>query len=174
MGCAAETAQRFAPVDELTSRRRRRLELSTAPEWRASLAGSKFMANNRSFERPEFTPRSLNAALTNVTTTARQWHAVFGLYVHQEILGKYTAPTVGDDVEGYLLVGALVQEVDAALEGRLSSRLVSYGSFLGIEFAFLAQRRWDSTDEVLNLRVVLGPCDSDHLVAWVFLLKPAV
>ena len=132
------------------------------------------MTNNRSFEHPDFTPRSLNAALTNVTTTARQWHAVFGLYVHQEILGKYTVPNVGDDVEGYLLVGALVQEVHAALEGRLSSRLVSYGRFLGIQFAFLAQRRRDSTDEVLNLKVVLGPCDSDHLVAWVLRLKPAV
>jgi hypothetical protein len=56
----------------------------------------------------------------------------------------------------------LVQEIDAALEGRIPSRLVSYGKFLAIDFAFLAQRRRTSSEEVLNLRAVLGPCDGSH------------
>jgi hypothetical protein len=100
--------------------------------------------------------------LTDVTKTARQWDAVFAMRVHPELLGKYTVPNVADDDEGYYLVGALVQEIDAALEGRISSRLVSYGKFLAIDFAFLAQGRRTSSEEVLNLRAVLGPCDGSH------------
>ena len=82
--------------------------------------------------------------------------------VHPELLGKYTAPNVADDDEGYYLVGALVQEIDAALDGRLQSRLVSYGKFLALDFTFLARRRRTSSEEVLNLRAVLGPCDGSH------------
>jgi len=52
--------------------------------------------------------------------------------VHPELLGKYTVPNVADDDEGYYLVGALVQAIDAALEGRIPSRLVSYGKFLAL------------------------------------------
>ncbi len=71
-------------------------------------------------------------------------------------------PNVTDDDEGYYLVGALVQEIDAALDGRLQSRLVSYGKFLALDFTFLARRRRTSSEEVLNLRAVLGPCDGSH------------
>jgi hypothetical protein len=39
---------------------------------------------------------------------------------------------------------------------------VSYGKFLAIDFAFLAQSRRTSSEEVLNLRAVLGPCDGSH------------
>ena len=60
------------------------------------------------------------------------------------------------------LVGALVQEVDAALDGRMPSRLVSYGKYLALDFTFLARRRRTSSEEVLNLRAVLGPCDGSH------------
>jgi hypothetical protein len=100
--------------------------------------------------------------LTDVTKTARQWDAVFAMRVHPELLGKYTAPSVADDDEGYYLVGALVQEIDAAIEGRRPSRLVSYGKFLALDFTFLARRRRTSSEEVLNLRAVLGPCDGSH------------
>jgi hypothetical protein len=120
------------------------------------------MPQNRIFERPECRRRSLSASLTDVTKTARQWDAVFAMRVHPELLGKYTAPNVADDDEGYYLVGALVQEIDAALDGRMPSRLVSYGKFLAIDFTFLARRRRTSSEEVLNLRAVLGPCDGSH------------
>jgi hypothetical protein len=122
----------------------------------------EFMTQNRIFERPDCRRRSLKASLTDVTKTARQWDAVFAMRVHPELLGKYTVPNVADDDEGYYLVGALVQAIDAALEGRIPSRLVSYGKFLAIDFAFLAQRRRTSSEEVLNLRAVLGPCDGSH------------
>ena len=36
-----------------------------------------------------------------------------GFGTNAELLGKYTAPNVADDDEGYYLVGALVQEIDA-------------------------------------------------------------
>jgi hypothetical protein len=120
------------------------------------------MPQNRIFERPECRRRSLSATLTDVTKTARQWDAVFAMRVHPELLGKYTAPNVADDDEGYYLVGALVQEIDAALDGRMPSRLVSYGKFLALDFQFLARRRRTSSEEVLNLRAVLGPCDGSH------------
>jgi len=100
--------------------------------------------------------RALSASLTNVTKTARQWDAVFAMRVHSELLGKYTAPNVADDDEGYYLVGALVQEIDAALDGRMPSRLVSYGKFLALDFTFLARRRRTSSEEVLNLRLCLA------------------
>jgi len=122
----------------------------------------EFMPQNRIFERPECRRRSLSASLTDVTKTARQWDAVFAMRVHPDLLGKYTAPNVADDDEGYYLVGALVQEIDAALDGRMPSQLVSYGKFLAIDFAFLARRRRTSSEEVLNLRAVLGPCDGSH------------
>ena len=122
----------------------------------------EFMPKNRIFERPDCRRRSLKLPLTDVTKTARQWDAVFAMRVHPELLGKYTVPNVADDDEGYYLVGALVQEIDAVLEGRRPSRLVSYGKFLAIDFAFLAQRRRTSSEEVLNLRAVLGPCDGSH------------
>jgi hypothetical protein len=123
---------------------------------------SKFMPKNRIFERPECRRHSLKASLTDVTKTARQWDAVFAMRVHPELLGKYAAPNLAHDDEGYYLVGALVQAIDAALEGRIRSRLVSYGKFLALDFAFLAQRRRTSSEEVLNLRAVLGPCDGNH------------
>jgi len=59
------------------------------------------MPQNRIFERPECRHRSLSASLTDVTKTARQWDAVFAMRVHPELLGKYTAPNVADDDEGY-------------------------------------------------------------------------
>ena len=85
------------------------------------------MPKNRIFERPECRRRSLKASLTDVTKTARQWDAIFAMRVHPELLGKYTVPNVADDDEGYYLVGALVQEIDAALEGRIP--IVTAGSF---------------------------------------------
>ena len=132
----------------------------------------EFMPKNRIFERRKGRRRSLSASLTDVTKTARQWDAVFALRVHPELLGRYTVPNVADDDEGYYLVGALVQEIDAALEGRIPSRLVSYGKFLAIDFAFLAQRRRTSSEEVLNLRAVLGPCDGSHPFVCVAMQDP--
>jgi len=131
------------------------------------------MPQNRIFERPECRRRSLSASLTDVTKTARQWDAVFAMRVHPELLGKYTAPNVADDDEGYYLVGALVQEIDAALDGRLQSRLVSYGKFLALDFTFLARRRRTSSEEILNLRAVLGPCDGSHPFVCVVTAPPA-
>ena len=125
------------------------------------------MANNRKFQRPKFKLHSLKASLTDVTETARRWNATFAMCVHSELLGKYTIPDIAADDEGYYLVGAMVQEIDAVIEGRLSSRLVSYGNFLGMEFAFRAQRRRTLAEEVLQLRVFLGPCDGNQLVACV-------
>ena len=131
------------------------------------------MPQNRIFERPECRRRSLKASLTDVTETARQWDAVFAMRVHPELLVKYTAPDIADDEEGYYLVGALVQEIDAALDGRRPSRLVSYGKFLAIDFAFMAQSRRTSSKEVLNLQAVLGPCDGSHPFMCVVTAPPA-
>jgi hypothetical protein len=131
------------------------------------------MPQNQIFERPEYRRRSLSASLTDVTKTARQWDAVFAMRVHSELLGKYTAPNVADDDEGYYLVGALVQEIDAALDGRMPSRLVSYGKFLALDFTFLARCRRTSSEEVLNLRAVLGPCDGSHPFVCVVTAPPA-
>jgi hypothetical protein len=126
--------------------------LTTIPE---------FMPKNRIFEHPECRRRSSKVSLADVTETAREWDAVFAMRVYPELLEKYTAPDIADD-EGYYLVGALVLEIDAALDGRRPSRLVSYGKFLAIDFTFLAQSRRTSSEEVLNLRAVLGPCDGSH------------
>ena len=131
------------------------------------------MPQNRIFERPECRRRSLSASLTDVTKTARQWDAVFAMRVHPELLGKYTVPNVADDDEGYYLVGALVQEIDAALDGRMPSRLVSYGKFLALDFTFRARRRRTSSEEILNLRAVLGPCDGSHPFVCVVTATPA-
>jgi hypothetical protein len=138
------------------------LEKPTSLQKHHSTTIPEFMPKNRIFERPDCRRRSLKVSLTDVTKTAWQWDAVFAMRVHPELLGKYTAPDIADDEEGYYLVGALVQEIDAALDGRRPSRLVSYGKFLAIDFAFLAQRRRTSSEEVLNLRAVLGPCDGSH------------
>jgi hypothetical protein len=130
------------------------------------------MTTNRIFQRPDFELRALKRALTDVTRNARQWGALFGMYVHRELLGRYTAPGASEDETGSLLVGALVQEVDAALAGEVETRLISYGRYLGIEFSFRAQRRRDSTEELLNIRAVVGPCDSDRPILCVTRLDP--
>ena len=104
---------------------------------------------------------------------AKRWAAVFAMRVDPEVLGKYTAPNVGEDEDGYFLIGALVQEIDAVIAGQVPiSRLVSYGKFLVFEFPFRAQRRRSSAEEILNLRVVHGPCDSNHPVVCVLKLDP--
>jgi hypothetical protein len=137
------------------------LEKPTSPQKHHSTTIPEFMPKNRIFERPECGRRSSKVSLADVTETAREWDAVFAMRVYPELLEKYTAPDIADD-EGYYLVGALVLEIDAALDGRRPSRLVSYGKFLAIDFTFLAQSRRTSSEEVLNLRAVLGPCDGSH------------
>lgn len=66
----------------------------------------------------------------------------------------------------------MVQEIDAAIHGNMPRGLVSYGRFLGIEFPLLVQRKRGSEEEMLNLRAVYGPCDSDKPVAYVFRVGP--
>jgi hypothetical protein len=55
----------------------------------------------------------------------------------------------------------------------MPSRLVSYGKFLALDFAFLARRRRTSSEEILNLRAVLGPCDGSHPYVCVVTAPPA-
>jgi hypothetical protein len=141
---------------------KRGLEKPTSLQHYLSTTIPQFMPKNRMFERPKRRRCSLKISSTDVTKTARQWDAVFAMRVHPELLGKYTAPNMANDDEGYYLVGPLVREIDAELDGRIPSRLVSYGKFLAIDFEFLAQRRRTSNEEVLNLRAVLGPCDGNH------------
>jgi hypothetical protein len=132
----------------------------------------EFMPHNRLYERSEFSLSALKASLTDVTRTARQWDATYAMRVSADLLGKYTVPNVTDDDEGHYLVGALVQVIDAALDGRVQSRRVSYGNFLALDIAFRAQHRRTSGAEVLQLRAVLGPCDGDHPVVCVVRLDP--
>jgi hypothetical protein len=82
-------------------------EKPTSLQKHHSTTNPEFNPKNRIFERPECRQRSLKASLTDVTKTARQWDAVFAMRVHPELLGKYAAPNMADDDEGYYLVGAL-------------------------------------------------------------------
>lgn len=131
--------------------------------------------HNRIFHHQKFVFRALlKASLVNVSETGWHWNAVYGLQVQGDLLAKYTVPCDADDYEGYTFVGALVREIDAALESEVPSRLVSYGKYLGIEFSITAQRRRDSVIEVLTLRALLGPCDANQLVGYVTRLGPPI
>jgi hypothetical protein len=130
------------------------------------------MPKNRLFLRLEFSVSSVKASLKDVTKTARAWDATYAVRVSGNLLRTYTVPNVSDDAEGHFLVGALVQQIDAILDGRNPCRLVSYGRFLVFDFAFRAQFRRTSREEVLNLRALLGPCDGDHPAVCVVRLDP--
>ena len=129
------------------------------------------MRHNRIFRRRGYRISSLRLSLRNVSCTAKQWGFLFALRVQPEILRNYTVPRILDD-EGYYLVGRIVMLVDAVLQGRLRRRLVSHGKYLSFEFKLWVQHRRRATEEILELQILIGPCDGRRPVAYVWLIEP--
>ena len=129
------------------------------------------MRYNRVFERRGYRLATLRASLTNVSRTARQWGLPVALRVQSQILSKYTLPQIHDD-EGYYLVGRIALLIDAVLLGRLPRRLVSHGRYLGFKLKLTAQHRRNDTPEILELEVVVGPCDGRRPAAYVWRVEP--
>jgi hypothetical protein len=93
------------------------------------------------------------------------------LRIQPEILSGYTLPQVHDD-EGYYLVGRIALLVDAVLQGRLPRRLVSHGRYLAFNLKVTLQHRRREAAEILDLKVVIGPCDGRRPVAYVWVTEP--
>jgi hypothetical protein len=91
--------------------------------------------------------------------------------VQPELLSSFTLVNIDDD-EGYYLVGRIALLIDAVIQGRLPRKLVSYGRYLGFRIKLTVQHRRKDTPEILDLEVVIGPCDCRRLAAYVWLIEP--
>jgi hypothetical protein len=129
------------------------------------------MKHNRIFRRRSYRLSALRASLRDVTPTARQWGFPFAMCIQPKLLSTFTLVNVVDD-EGYYLVGRIAVLVDAVLQGRLPRRLVSHGRYLGFRMKLTAQHRRRDTPEILELEVVIGPCDGRRPAAYVWLVQP--
>jgi hypothetical protein len=127
--------------------------------------------HNRIFRRRSYRLSVLRASLRDVTSTARQWGSLFAMRIQPELLRSYILVNVVDD-EGYYLVGRIALLVDAVLQGRLPRQLVSHGRYLGFRMKLTAQHRRRDTPEILDLEVVIGPCDGRRPAAYVWLVQP--
>jgi hypothetical protein len=127
--------------------------------------------HNRIFRKRSYRLSALRASLRDVTSTARQWGFPFAMCVQPEVLASFTLVDVVDD-EGFYLVGRISLLVDAVLQGRLRRELVSHGKYLGFRVKLKAQHRRGDTPKMLELEVVIGPCDGRRLAAYVWLVAP--
>jgi hypothetical protein len=127
--------------------------------------------HNRIFRRRSYRLSALRASLRDVTPTARQWGFPFAMRIQPKLLSAFTLANVVDD-EGYYLVGRIALLVDAVLQGRLPRRLVSHGKYLGFNLKLTVQHRRKDTPEILDLEVVIGPCDGRRPAAYVWLVEP--
>ena len=116
------------------------------------------MRHNRIFGKRGYRLSTLRASLRDVTPTARQWGLPLAMRVQPALLSSYTLPQICDD-EGYYLVGRIALLVDAVIQGCLPCRLVSHGKYLGFNLKLTVQHRRKDTPEILDLEVVIGPCD---------------
>jgi hypothetical protein len=91
--------------------------------------------------------------------------------IQPELLSTFTLVNVVDD-EGYYLVGRIALLVDAVLQGRLPRRLVSHGKYLGFNLKLTVQHRRRDAAEILELEVLIGPCDGRRPAAYVWLVEP--
>ena len=129
------------------------------------------MRHNRIFRRRRYRLSTLRASLRDVTRTARQWGFPFALLVQRELLRSYFLVNAVDD-EGYYLVGRITLLVDAVLQGRLPRKLVSHGRYLGFRMKLTAQHRRRDAAEILELEVLVGPCNGRRPAAYVWLVQP--
>ena len=129
------------------------------------------MIHNRIFQRRGYRLRPLRILLRNVTRTAKEWGFPFAMRIQPELLRNYTLPHICDD-EGYFLVGQLTLIIDGVLEGLLPPELVSYGKYLAFNFTLAAQHRRRNTVEIVELGVVIGPCDGRRPVVYVWRIEP--
>jgi len=127
--------------------------------------------HNRIFRRRSYRLSALRASLRDVTSTARQWGFPFAMRVQPGVLASFTLVNIVDD-EGFYLVGRIALLVDAVIQGRLPRRLVSHGRYLEFHIQLTVQHRRKDTPEVLDLEVVIGPCDGRRLAAYVWLVEP--
>lgn len=129
------------------------------------------MRHNRIFRRRRYRLSALRASLRDVTPTARQWGFLFEMRIQPELLRSFTLVNVVDD-EGYYLFGRIALLLDALIQGRLPRQLVSHGKYLGFNLKLRVQHRRRDAPEILNLEVVLGPCDARRPAAYVWLIEP--
>ena len=129
------------------------------------------MRHNRIFRRRGYRLSTLRASLRDVTPTARQWGFLFAMRIQQDLLRSFVLADVIDD-EGYYMVGRITLLVDAVLQGRLRRELVSYGKYLGFHLKLTVQHRRKDAPEILDLEVVIGPCDGHRPEAYVWLVQP--
>jgi hypothetical protein len=113
-----------------------------------------------------------HTSFVDVTTIAYDYQFPFKTYVSRDLLRNYTVAGVPDDDEGRLFVEGIVDDILAAITGRIPGTSIGYGTSFAIQFQFLAQHRRRPMPEVLKLRALFGPWDSDPEVYVSRVLEP--
>ena len=113
--------------------------------------------HNRIFKSPNSVPVPSRASFVDVTTIAHDYQFPFKTFVNRNLLRNYTVAGVPDDDEGRLFVEGIVDDVLAAITGRIPGTSIGYGTSFAIQFQFLAQHRRRLVPECLMLRAMIGP-----------------
>ena len=118
---------------------------------------------NRVF-RSRFPKKLRNVNYVDASQTARAARFPFQTFISKALIQNYTISGIGDDDEGRLFVCSLVDDILAAISGRLPATSVSHGKSFSIVFGFSAQHRRRLAPERLRLQVLFGPWDKDPQV----------
>ena len=113
--------------------------------------------HNRIFKSPNSVLVPSRASFVDVTTIAHDYQFPFKTFVNRNLLRNYTVAGVPDDDEGRLFVEGIVDDVLAAITGRIPGTSIGYGTSFAIQFQFLAQHRRRRAPECLMLRALIGP-----------------